>query len=108
MEAFISWLESELNKRDWTPSDLARKAGLRAASVTRVLDGTRNAGPDVSLAIARALNLPDVMVFRRAGLLSSKSEIEPEVEEAMHLFQQLEEDQREFVLRSMRAWLEDK
>ncbi len=108
MEAFISWLESELKKRDWQPTDLARKAGLHTASITRVLNGTRNPGPDICRAIAHALNYSPEIVFRQAGLLPPDPE-EPdlEIEEAIHLFKRLREDHRQFVLRALRAWAED-
>ncbi len=106
METFTNWLETELNKRDWRIADLARKAGVDKGSLSRIFSGTRKPGPDICLAIAKALNLSDVMVFRQAGLLSSKSEMGPEAEELLHLFRQLGEHDKKRILQTARTWVE--
>ena len=69
MEKFIPWLLEELNKRSWRPADLAHRAGLSTGSLSNVLSGNRNAGPDICNAVARALGEPPEKVFRLAGLL---------------------------------------
>lgn len=69
MEEFTKWLEEELRTRNWQPSDLARRAKLGNSTLTRILNGIRNPGPEVCVAIARALDHPPEHVFRVAGLL---------------------------------------
>jgi len=66
---FVRWLEKEMGDRRWKPADLARAAGVHTATVTRILNGDRQVGPDVCRDIARALKLPADWVFRVAGLL---------------------------------------
>jgi transcriptional regulator with XRE-family HTH domain len=66
---FSVWLELQLGARGWRPADLATAAGLPNATITRILNGERRAGPDVATAIAQAFDLSPEFVFRRAGLL---------------------------------------
>ena len=69
MDKFIPWLLKELKNRSWRPADLAHRAGLSTGSLSNVLSGNRNAGPDICNAVARALGEPEEKVFRLAGLL---------------------------------------
>ena len=78
METIGAWLLTELEKRGWTQAELARRANLADATLSRIISETRQAGPDTAVAIARALHVPPETVFRRAGLLPP---LPPEVEE---------------------------
>jgi transcriptional regulator with XRE-family HTH domain len=104
MESFITWLEAELIERDWRLADLARKANLDTGSISRILSGTRKPGPEVCVAIARALNYPPEVIFRLAGLLPPDPGVDPEEKEVVHLFRQLGAEQRKLVLEAMRVW----
>lgn len=103
MEPFTDWLEMELQKRGWSISDLARRAGVKPASLSRILSGTRGIGPDMAVSIANALKLPPVDVFRKAKLLPPSPDESEELREAMHLFEQLPSSDQERVLLFMRA-----
>ncbi|MCL4295594.1 MAG: helix-turn-helix transcriptional regulator [Anaerolineae bacterium] len=105
MEDFANWLEEKLKERGWQPSDLAHKAHLGNSTVTRILNSNRGAGPEVCVAIARTLQLPPELVFRKAGLLPSQSESTPDLEELSYLFEQLEEEKRQLALVTLRAWV---
>lgn len=107
MEAFIEWLEEELKKRDWQPADLARRAGLHTGSVSRILTGTRRPGADICRGIAEALKVPPEIVFRKAGLLPAKTEIDSQSEELVHLFQQLGAIERKRLVQIARVWIEE-
>ena len=69
-ESFATWLQVEIKKRNWSPSDLARQAKKDIATISRVFNGDRQAGDDVCRAIAGALDMPQWEVFIRAGLLT--------------------------------------
>jgi transcriptional regulator with XRE-family HTH domain len=69
MENFSLWLLNELEKRNWQPADLAKKARISRGSLSNILSNYRNPGPNLCLAIAQALNEPPEKVFRLAGLL---------------------------------------
>jgi transcriptional regulator with XRE-family HTH domain len=70
METFGDWLAQEIRTRNWSLSDLARAAGLRPSTLSQVITGTSSAGPAVCRAVAKALKIPEELVFRQAGLLS--------------------------------------
>ncbi len=103
MKTFGDWLENEMNDRGWRPVDLANKARISRGSLSNIINDLRRPGPDICRAIANALQVPPEKVFRQAGLLPPKPETEEKLEEAMHLFQQLGEDQRKYVLQTLRA-----
>jgi transcriptional regulator with XRE-family HTH domain len=76
---FISWLQSELDTRGWEQGEIAKRAQaggftLSATQVSRILNGTREAGPDACIAIAYALGLPREEVFRARGWLRRTAE----------------------------------
>ena len=66
---FQEWLKSEMQQRGWSIAELGRRTHLSAASISNVLNGMRNPGPDFCRAIARALGYPQEYVFRKAGLI---------------------------------------
>jgi transcriptional regulator with XRE-family HTH domain len=68
-ESFSSWLYSELDKRSWSQSELARRAELAQPTISLVLSEQKNPGPEFCYGVARAFRLPAEVVFRRAGLL---------------------------------------
>lgn len=71
---FATWLEQELNKRDWTYTELARRSGVAPAQISRIANGSRGAGPDLCIAMAKGLDLPREEVFRARGWLLYESE----------------------------------
>jgi len=95
---FINWLRKELQERDWSQNELARRAGFTSAGVSLVMTGERNPGPEFCQAIARVLKLPQEEVFLRAGLLESP---------LSRLFAELSVEQREIILTEMRKMVEE-
>ncbi len=68
---FAKWLAAEISARGWTAAELAARCRTSNATITRILNRERNAGPEVCSAIANALKMPPEDIFRRAGLLPS-------------------------------------
>lgn len=66
---FASWLNDELSARGWTYSELARRAGVVASTVSMVASGKSSPGFDLCQGIARAFAVPLETVYRKAGLL---------------------------------------
>lgn len=97
---FSEWLEQQLSLRNWRPADLARAAGLSNATITRILNGDRRAGPDMANAIALGLGLPPDLVFRRAGLLPPQPgpERDPTLQELLEIMRNLSPDERREVV----------
>ena len=97
---FSTWLENQLALRGWRPADLATAAGLPNATITRVLNGDRKAGPEVASAIAAALSLTPEYVFRRAGLLpeAPAPDRDPTFTEILEIMRNLPPDERREIL----------
>jgi len=66
---FVEWLNKEIEQRFWRPADLAKAANLYPSTIAKVLARDRQPGPEVCLAIAKALKMPPEEVFRQANLL---------------------------------------
>ena len=102
--AFIAWLDAELEHRRWSYNQLAHQAGLSHSMLSRVRAG---APPSWSLchAVAVALDLPPEQVFRQAGLLPPVSSDQSEYEEFRYLLAQLTKDDRQELLEIARLKL---
>lgn len=70
LEHFGDWLETEIQERGWTMSEMARRCDVSQPAISRVVSGERGAGPELCRAIAHAFDMPEEKVFRIAGLLS--------------------------------------
>jgi transcriptional regulator with XRE-family HTH domain len=81
MKAFATWLVEEIAKRGWSQAEFARRAGMSAASVSRVLSGEHNAGEDFIAGTARAFGVPLESVMRLAGKLPELGDVLPEARE---------------------------
>ena len=96
MESSIEYLLTEMEKRGWKQSDLARHAGLDSGLINNYISGRRNIG--ATLAIAKAFKVAPEIVFRKAGLLPNVPESTAEEEQLLYLFRQLSNYDREAVL----------
>lgn len=103
-EDFTNWLTYELKLRGWDQAELARRSGVTTAQISRIITGERKTGPEVSRKIARALHLPPEEVFRQAGLLPRQSLQSPGLEELVHLYTEMGEDDRERLLAVARVF----
>lgn len=70
MDTFVDWLQAELNQRNWTQADLARRSRVTQTHISRIMNGMRRPGPQAVTNIARALHVPQEEAFERAGLLA--------------------------------------
>ena len=110
--SFAEWLQKELDKRGWSHSESSRRTGIPRSHISRLLNGTRNAGPDPCIAIAKAFNLPREEVFRARGWLLSEpenpfdSQIDPRVEKLAKKVNELPFESREMALNTMESVLD--
>lgn len=100
---FVTWLTEEMQKRDWSISELARRAHVSHVSISNILSGNRKPGAEICNAISRALHLPPIIVFQQAGLFPPDPEDATQVKELSYLFNLLDEDAQETVLIQLRA-----
>ena len=107
METFTSWIEKELNKRNWKPADLARYSGLSRTSISNVLNGNRKAGVTFCNAIANALNIPPEEVMTKANLLpqiKQTSNLRGVDREIFNELQTVGDDFKKAVLKTIKTW----
>ncbi|MHB9130377.1 MAG: helix-turn-helix domain-containing protein [Armatimonadota bacterium] len=93
-QAFATWLQEQLTQRGWDQAELARRSGVTTAHISNIMAGERNVGAQVSRKIARALHLPPEQVFRQAGLLPKAMPHSAKADELLHLFEELNEDDK--------------
>jgi transcriptional regulator with XRE-family HTH domain len=87
-QLFGEWILKELENRGWTQAELSRRAEIADATLSRIISGMRQAGPEAALAIARALGEPPEKIFRLAGILPSRppvddDDIDPETRDIL-------------------------
>ena len=83
-DRFSDWLQSELDKRQWSQAELAYSAGISRAVINKLLNKRTYPQPDTLQAIARALKIPVESIYRVAGLLPEESETEAFTAEIVH------------------------
>lgn len=89
VETFGEWLTAQIKLKGWKQAELARRAHIKDATLSRIITGTRQVGPDVALSIARALDIPADKLFRRAGFLPAEAEKVEEEKDLVEIFREL-------------------
>lgn len=100
-EIFGMWIIEELQKRNWSQADFARRSDLGTSTISRVLSGAANPGLDFLQGTARAFGMPLDAVMRRAGVLPDQGEVLAEAREWSARLRALTPEQREAVIRTV-------
>lgn len=104
LNKFVEWVQTELDKRHWSQSDLARSAGLSRAVINKLLNGKTYPQPETLQAIARTFKLPIETAYRIEGLLPEKTKAEKFEAEIIHKLKLIKDAQRrETALRLLDA-----
>lgn len=98
MVKFSDWLDAQLEERNWTRAELARRSGIHQSTLSMIYNGLRNVGTDSADAIANAFHLPASVVYIAAGLLPESENIDEYEEQVIHLLHQLPPEDREEIL----------
>lgn len=80
----VTWINKQLEERNWNRSDLARAAGIDPSALSHIYHGRRTPGIDLCLGIARALSVDPDVVFREAGILPPKGNDTDETAETVY------------------------
>ena len=67
---FSDWLQSELDKRQWSQAELAYSAGISRAVINKLLNKKTYPQPDTLQAIARALKIPVEFYLSRCRVVT--------------------------------------
>ena len=105
INAFIAWLDQELDERKLNDNQLARRAGISHSVLSRARMGLLPRWGACE-ALAEALDLPAETVFRKAGLLSPQMDDEVSLDEWRYVLRRLSERDRYELLRIARLKLE--
>lgn len=100
---FADWLLAVITERGVSRADLARLADVSPTAISDVINGKRSAGSRLCLSIARALDLPPDLVFRKAGLLPQEKEVNETLEIANHLLAELPTEYQQEALELIRV-----
>lgn len=95
---FPDWLLSELDERNWSQAELARRARVSRTAISNVINQQRQPGAELCNAIASAFGYPPSVVFRAAWILPQQTDVDEETVQMMHLFEQLTEEDQEAVM----------
>lgn len=105
MSEFTEWLENEIEARGWNRNELSRRSHTDSGLISRILNEERKPGPDTLTAIAQALKIPPVNVFRIAGLLPPEPDPDPDLDQFLFIIAQLPDRERRTLLVMARALL---
>ena len=105
METFAEWLLEEMGRKNMSQQSLAQKSGITPAQVSRVISGQRGLGEKSLTAIAHALNISPITVFRKAGLLPEGGE-QASFEDWQHLLNQLMPEEQDEMREIMQMKIE--
>ncbi len=100
---FGDWLLGCLVGRGWSQAELARRAGLSEAQVSRLVTGARAPGLAACRGLSRALRLPFEYVCARAGMTSLAPGQDAAALELGELSRRLAPADRELLLAVARA-----
>lgn len=98
---FTDWLQEQLNLRNWTAADLAKRAEISEATLSRILSKKdRDPGPKLCRGLAKAFGIEADEVFRLAGLLpeAEAEELNGYQRELLGVVDQLDDTSQKMVL----------
>ena len=98
----MTWLNELVEERGWSYRELGRRAGLSDSAISLVARGERNAGSDLVIKVAEAVDGDPVQLLRLAEILPPLPPAASEEEKALYLFRQIRRpEQREAALRML-------
>ncbi len=104
MNDFMDWLNSQLNQTGWGYNELARRAGVSGSTISHIMSGRNKPGFEFCAQIARALNLSEDFVFRKAGLLPPLPPETAIAQEAHRLVRLIPPDRQQLALEILRLF----
>jgi len=92
---FGLWIQAEREKNGWSQSELARIAGLHRQNLYKIENGGTTPSVETFIALAGALGLSPVVLFRKAGLMPEATNNQERLEDWEYLLSQLPPDEDE-------------
>jgi len=73
MSDFIEWLEEEMNNQNLNRNQLAIRSRVDSGYISRILNRERKPGTSTLKKFAKALDIDEELIFRKAGMFSSNN-----------------------------------
>lgn len=102
MKKFGGWLSDKLAELDMTAADLARESGMDTGVISNLIKNKRKPAVESCQLIASGLCIPIEEVYRAADYLPAQPEVDPIIENVVHLMYKLETDERKGILEYVR------
>ena len=103
---FSEWLADRMKENGWSQSDFARAAGIKRGVINKsVNQKSKKPDADTCVAIARALKMSPITVFRAAKLLPEEPARIPELEDFKSVLEKISPDGRKELLEFARLKL---
>ena len=83
MESFGEWLQQELNQRGWSHRELARRAKMSQAVVSRIVSGHTSPTCGFCIGIAAPLEVSPVHIMQLAGVLPEDTKLSDGVDDTV-------------------------
>jgi transcriptional regulator with XRE-family HTH domain len=103
-EKFIQWLDEQEQNRGWSDYRLAKEAGVNPSVLSKARSGVIPKW-DACIAIAQALRVSPITVFRAAGLLPEGGD-EASFTDYQYLLSQLTTEEQEEIRQIMEMKIE--
>lgn len=106
------FISKEIEAREWTLTELARRAELAGATVSDVLNGKTRPGLRFYIGVARALGVSVDHLLRLAGELPASigkvDDLNPNEGEVIELWRSVPDPAaREYMLKLLRGWAKE-
>ena len=104
-EKFGNWLRQKIDEQKISQSELARKSKISTGQISRILSGARGAEGKTLSAIAKALGIPEDIIFREAGIMSQGIEIDELSKQGTYILERLSIENRKIAIKHLRLSL---
>jgi transcriptional regulator with XRE-family HTH domain len=100
MIEFVEWLQNELDRKNMNQAELANRANISPAQISRILSHQSSPSADSIIAISKAIGVHPEFALRLAGYLPALTDSHKVAEQiASHKMGDLNEEQLEEVIQ---------
>ena len=99
---FGTWLSEKLLELKMIPADITRATGLDSGVLSNLINNKRFPSVDTCKSLAKAMGIPLEEVYRAAGILPKKPDVDAVSEAILHLVLSLPKEDKEDVLEYAR------
>ena len=104
LPSFLNWLRALMGERDITPADIARTGYVTDSAISLLLSmKTKSVSFEMCQAIAKAADIPLIVVFQAAGILPEDANDNAITKIAIPLLRNLPSDDQREILEIIRV-----